>query len=51
MKKEEVAAEVFIGLGKEARTHTCIPKPSKAVSPSGREISESGVCCWNTSLK
>lgn len=35
--KEEVAVDIFMGLGKEAVTQKCIPKQSKSVSISGRQ--------------
>lgn len=47
--EEEVAAEDVIGLGKDAGTQTYVPSPSKSVSVSGKEISESEMCCWNKS--
>lgn len=41
--KEEEAAVVFAGGGKEAGAQKCIPRPSKSISTSGKEISENEV--------
>lgn len=47
--KKEIAAEIFIGLGKEAVTQKCSPKQSKSVSISGRKMSEREAGCRHTS--
>lgn len=43
--EQEVAVEISMGLGIEAVTQKCIPKQSKSVSISGREVSEGEAGC------
>lgn len=43
--EQEVGVHVFMGLGTETVTQKCIPKQSKSVSVSGREVSEGEAGC------